>query len=139
MKHTISSSEKLLSREEYKHQVFSRDKHTCLFCDKPAVDAHHILDRKLWSDGGYYLSNGASVCEHHHWECEKTTLSVEHVREKAHIIQFTLPSMLEQGVTYDKWGNEILDSGYRKQGDLFHDDGVQKILKKAGLIYLFYT
>lgn len=131
-------TDKLLSREEFKSQTFSRDNHTCIFCDKPAVDAHHILDRKLWNDGGYYLSNGASVCEEHHWECEKTTLSVEDVRQACGITDFILPKGLSQDYSYDKWGNRIKENGFRDKGVLFEDDGVQKILKKAGLIYLFY-
>ena len=131
-------NEKLLSRQDFKRLTFERDNHTCLFCDKPAVDAHHILDRKLWLDGGYYLSNGASVCEEHHWECEKTILSVESVREKAGIINFSLPEGFNPDFPYDKWGNQIISEYKREQGVLFNDDGVQKILKKAGLIYLFY-
>jgi 5-methylcytosine-specific restriction endonuclease McrA len=67
----MQHQESLLTREQYKNAVFKRDNHTCIFCDLPAVDAHHILDRKLFADGGYYLSNGASVCEQHHWDCEK--------------------------------------------------------------------
>lgn len=34
----------------------------CVFCKKPATEVHHILDRKLFDDGGYYENNGASVC-----------------------------------------------------------------------------
>lgn len=132
------NNEKLLSREDYKKLTFERDNHTCLFCKKPAVDAHHILDRKLWNDGGYYLSNGASVCEEHHWECEKTTISVEDVRLKAGIVDFVLPEGFNPNLSYDKWGNLIISEYKREKGILFFDDGVQKILKKSGLIYLFY-
>tara|TARA_B100000700_G_scaffold178953_1_gene197631 strand:- start:21334 stop:21732 length:399 start_codon:yes stop_codon:yes gene_type:complete len=130
--------ETLLSREEFKQQVFDRDNHTCVFCDKPAVDAHHILDRKLWSDGGYYLSNGSAVCEEHHWECEKTTISVEEVRKACGIKEFVLPVGFCYNKSYDKWGNENISEHQRKKGILFNDDGVQKILKRSGLIYLFY-
>jgi hypothetical protein len=42
----------LLTREEFKRQVFARDGH-CAFCQLPPVDAHHILERRLWPDGGY--------------------------------------------------------------------------------------
>lgn len=48
----------LLSRDQFRELTFERDKHTCVFCDKPAQDAHHIIERRLWSDGGYYLDNG---------------------------------------------------------------------------------
>lgn len=131
-------SEKLLSREEFKNQVFKRDNYTCIFCNKPCIDAHHVLDRKLWKDGGYYLSNGASVCEEHHWKCEDTSISVEEVREKCKIKEFILPEGFDKNKKYDKWGNEILSEYQRKKGILFQDDGVQKILKKAGIIYLYF-
>lgn len=131
-------SEKLLSREEFKNQVFKRDNYTCIFCNKPSIDAHHILDRKLWKDGGYYLSNGASVCEEHHQKCEDTSISVEEVREKCKIKEFILPRGFDKNKKYDKWGNEILSEYQRKKGILFQDDGVQKILKKAGIIYLYF-
>lgn len=130
--------EKLLTREEFKKLVFARDKNKCIFCDLPAVDAHHILDRKLWKDGGYYLSNGASVCEDHHWGCEKTTISVEEVRDACRIKEFILPEHLSYDKVYDKWGNEVVSESKREKGLLFEDDGVQKILKRAGLLYLFY-
>lgn len=133
------NNEELLSREKYKEKVFKRDNNTCVFCDNPAVDAHHILDRKLWVDGGYYLSNGASVCEEHHWGCERTTITVEEVRKACGIEKYTLPEGLNFEFVYDKWGNEILENGFRKKGILFEDDGVQKILKQTGILYLFYS
>lgn len=37
-----------LTREEFKQQVFERDEHCCVVCGKPAVDAHHILERRLF-------------------------------------------------------------------------------------------
>lgn len=120
------SNEKLLSRTEYQEKVFERDSNKCVFCEKKAVDAHHILDRKLWIDGGYYLSNGASVCEEHHWECEKTTITVEKVREACSIKTPLLPEGFKNYKIYDKWGNEVRNDGYRYKGVLFNDDGVQK-------------
>jgi hypothetical protein len=73
---TESDSEKLgslLTREEFKRQVFSRTSGKCCVpgCECAAVDAHHIMDRKLWSDGGYYLTNGAALCSKHHLDAEQ--------------------------------------------------------------------
>ncbi|MBP3732492.1 MAG: hypothetical protein J6I84_04525 [Bacilli bacterium] len=64
--------EELLTRQEFKEQVFKRTSGKCCVpgCTKEAVDAHHILDRGLWKDGGYYLSNGAALCSSHHLEAE---------------------------------------------------------------------
>jgi hypothetical protein len=63
----------LLTREEFKKQVFARTKGRCCVpgCNCDAVDAHHIMDRKLWNDGGYYLSNGAALCSKHHLDAEQ--------------------------------------------------------------------
>lgn len=94
----------LLTRLQFNEQVFKRDKHKCVFCEKPAVDAHHILDRKLWHDGGYYLDNGASVCEECHLKCEQCELSVEEVREACGIKKILTPPGLLTNVSYDKWG-----------------------------------
>lgn len=131
--------EPLLSREKFKDAVFSRTAGYCSFCKARAVDAHHILDRKLFADGGYYFSNGASVCEMHHWDCETTALSVAAVRTAAWVTQVVLPASLEhQGfnAALDKWGNLLLDgpwSGYRLAGPLGDDTGMNKALAAAGL------
>ena len=124
----MTKKTQLLTREQFKSLVFKRDRHTCVFCQKPAVDAHHILDRKLWEDGGYYLNNGASVCEEHHWACEKTDISVEDVRKACGITVVVLPKGFEPEKSYDKWGNIILSSGMREPGDMFFEENIQKIL-----------
>jgi hypothetical protein len=128
--------EKLLSRGLFREQVFKRDNNKCVFCSMPAVDAHHILERKLWPDGGYYLSNGASVCEEHHLACERTIISVEDVRKACEITKFTLPPHLYDE-TYDKWGNIVLPNGLRLKGELFFDDSVQKVLEEGNALSLF--
>lgn len=119
---------KLLTRQNFKEAVFARDGHKCLFCELPPVDAHHIIDRSLFPDGGYYLDNGASVCEFHHFECEKTNISIEDVRLAAKITQPVLPPSFDPAKVYDKWGNEVLPSGQRLCGPLFWSDGCLKIL-----------
>ncbi len=121
-------NEKLLTREKFKELVFKRDEGCCVFCNQKAVDAHHILDRKLWIDGGYYLSNGASVCEEHHWMCEKTDISVEEVRVACGILNFILPDGFERNQIYDKWGNPINPDGTRLPGVMFWEENVLKIL-----------
>jgi hypothetical protein len=125
----------LLSRDAFRESVFQRDNHQCVICKKPAVDAHHILERRLWPDGGYYNENGASVCGHCHIECEKTEISVEEIREATGIKKAILPPHLYDDQIYDKWGNIILPNGTRLIGDLFFDESVQKILE--GKLHLF--
>ena len=55
----------LLSRDEFREGVFERDGHKCVVCKEQGKDAHHILERRLFNDGGYYLDNGATLCEKH--------------------------------------------------------------------------
>lgn len=122
---------KLYTRDEFRERVFTRDGHKCLVCGKPDrpgssfmrdhLDAHHIVERKLWPDGGYYVENGASLCDEHHREAEATTLSCDQLRELARITRFPLPPQLEAGTPYDKWGDPILPNGMRLRGELFED------------------
>lgn len=38
---------KLLSRNEFRKQVFERDNYKCVICKEKAQDAHHIIDNDL--------------------------------------------------------------------------------------------
>ena len=131
----MKNSLKLLTREQFKEQVFKRDKHICIFCSKAATSAHHIIERKLWTDGGYYLNNGASVCDEHHWSVERTDITVQEVWEKLGVKEPFLPPNFDESLNYDKWGNILLDNGMRKPGEIFLLENVQKILKDK--LYLF--
>jgi RNA ligase len=128
---------KLLNRDDFRIRVLERDSHKCVLCSKPAVDAHHILDRSLWPDGGYYISNGVSLCSEHHLEAEKTLVSCEKLRESAGITETIKPEHFYSDEVYDHWGNTELPNGMRLKGELFYQDNVQKILKEAGLLNCF--
>lgn len=126
-----------LTRDQFNERVFSRDGHKCVFCELPAVNVHHIMEKKLFSDGGYYIENGASVCSQHHLECEMTLISPDEVREACGITRVVLPEHYLTTDRYDKWGNQILASGMRLRGELFLEEQVQKVLKLAGFIKNF--
>ncbi len=127
---------KLHTRDEFRERVFTRDGHKCVVCGIGGqLDAHHIIDRRLWPDGGYYLENGASVCEEHHLEAEATTLSCNKLRELIGITRFPIPPHLYADQPYDKWANPILPNGMRLRGELFDDASVQKII--APVLALF--
>lgn len=126
---------KLLSRDQFRETVFKRDSYKCLVCNSPAKDAHHIIERRLFPDSGYYLENGASVCEKCHIEAEQTLISCSQLRELAGITKFPIPSHLYPDQEYDKWGNIILPNNMRLQGELFNDPSVQKILQPV--LHLF--
>lgn len=127
----------LLTRDDFRKLVFQRDLYRCVICKITAVDAHHIIERRLFPDGGYYLDNGASLCKRHHIEAETTTLSCEAVRIAAKIDSVVLPPRLYPDSRYDKWGNPYLDNGQRIKGELFYDESVQKILKVGHVLVEF--
>ena len=135
---------KLLTRDEFREAVFKRDGFRCVFCGKKAedtpegkLDAHHIIERRLWSNGGYYLDNGTTVCEEHHLQCEQTTISVEDVRAAAGITKIVVPDQFYPEQPIDKWGNYLLEDGRRTRGELFYDESVQKVLSQGGVLGLF--
>jgi hypothetical protein len=125
----------LLSRQAFKEAVFKRQQNTCAFCDLPCVDAHHLIERKLWADGGYYLDNGVGVCEAHHWLLETTALSPRQAREACGINTVLLPPEFDPRLEYDKWGNIIISETKRLPGRLFHEASVQKVMKDV--LHLF--
>jgi hypothetical protein len=126
---------KLLTREQFSEQVIGRAKGKCVFCGDPATEAHHIMDRKLFKDGGYYLDNGAAVCNTCHMKCEDNTFTVEEVRKAAGITEVILPLDFDPDLLYDKWGNITLSDGTRVKGPLFEDTAVQKLLKRELRMY----
>jgi hypothetical protein len=125
----------LLSRDDFRNAVFKRDGHKCVVCGDPAADAHHVVERRLWPDGGYYVQNGASVCGPCHLKAESTEISCDELRERCGIKEILLPDHFYSDQPVDKWGNPILPNGQRLKGELFHDESVQKILKPV--LHLF--
>jgi hypothetical protein len=129
----------LLSRDDFRKAVFERDVYQCVMCGEPAQDAHHILERRLFPDGGYRISNGASVCGKHHLEAEQTTLSCNALRECCGIAKPILPPDFYEEFSYDKWGNIIHPNGTRSPGPLFHDESVQKVIAPVLHLFVPYT
>lgn len=129
----------LLSRDEFRNAVFTRDNGKCVICSRPAQDAHHIIERRLFPDGGYYLENGASLCGECHIKAEQTILSCQEIREKAGIHEIILPPHLYRDNTYDKWGNIILANRQRLKGELFFDESVQKIIQPVLHLFAKYV
>ena len=127
-----------MNRDEFRESVFKRDNYRCVICKSTAVDAHHILERKLFEDGGYYLDNGASLCEDCHYKAETTEISCEEIREKAGILNTILPEGYDSSLRYDKWGNIFVDDSLeRLKGGLGDDEGFVKLMKRAGLYKYF--
>lgn len=127
----------LLTRDEFRNGVFARDNNQCVVCKAPAVDAHHIMERRLFDNGGYFLDNGVSVCSDCHNNAERTLISPAQFRVMAGITKIVLPSHLYPDYEYDKWGNIQNTNGTRLRGELFFDESVQKVLKAGGVLDKF--
>lgn len=96
----------LLSRKKFKESVFARDNDKCVVCGKDGVDVYHLIDRKCWPDGGYYVDNGVTLCSECHLLAEKGVYTPEYLRDKAKILKLILPPDLDPNKSYDKWGKE---------------------------------
>lgn len=127
----------LMDRDNFRESVFQRDNHKCVMCGNGPhngykIDAHHIIERRLWSDGGYYIDNGATLCDNGkdgcHYKAETTFLSVEDIRIAANIVKVVIPEDMYSDHVYDKWGNTILSDGRRTKGPLYDDHSVQKVI-----------
>ena len=94
----------VLTRQAFHDQVMARANGQCVFCDRPAVDAHHILDRKLFPDSGLYEENGCACCAVHHLDCEEGRISVEQARAASGSRVRILPPGFDPAFLYDKWG-----------------------------------
>lgn len=130
-------AEKLLTRDDFRNGVMARSSGKCVVCKEPATASHHIIERRLFDNGGYYLSNGAALCDTCHIKAEETTYSVEDVRAAAGIVKATTPDHLYDDTVYTKWGDAVQPRGERLRGELFHDESVQKILKQGGKLGLY--
>lgn len=100
---------RLLTREQFTTVCFKRDGGKCVFCKNVATEVHHILDRKLFDDGGYYENNGASVCEKCHLLCESLSYTIIQVREACNIKEPVVPCDFHVDEVTDKWGNTYSD------------------------------
>lgn len=127
----------LLTRAAFHEKVLARSHGRCVVCGQLAVAAHHVLERKLFPDGGYYLDNGAAVCEAHHWDCETTVISVEAIRRASGITEAVIPPGLGTSALLDKWGNRIWPSGLRSWGPLGPDAGMRKALAAGRVLGLY--
>lgn len=132
---------KLLTRTQFREKVLARNNNNCCVpeCPQKAVDAHHILNRNLFTqpdeEGGYFEENGAQLCSDHHLEAELTFITPEQLRDYCQISNPAIPSILNPEVQYDCWGNIVLNEWEIIAGVMFNDEGCQKALKRANKLW----
>ncbi len=98
------------NRQKFRDEVFSRDNNNCIvpWCNRNADDAHHIIERKLWENGGYIPENGASVCNHHHRYAEENHIPPQafYMWAGIGIDEIKLPKRIRTK-DINKWGDEF--------------------------------
>jgi len=130
---------KLLTRDEFRNGCLDRDGHKCVNCgNKDNLSVHHIMERRLFENGGYYFNNGITLCEPHHIEAEQTLIDPSKFYELLGVKR-VLPDNLYEEFEYTKWGDIILANKTRLKGPLFFDESVQKILKSAEGVLSLYS
>ena len=135
---------KLLTRDEFRTATLKKNKGNCVVpsCGKSAVDAHHILNRNLFVEpfefGGYFIENGSGLCSEHHLDAERTLISTTDLYKWGGIHSPAIPAHFDDTLTYDTWGNTVLGEHQRKAGELFEDEGCQKALAAANLLWTFW-
>lgn len=122
----------LLSRDSWRTAVLARERGRCAICGGPAAVAHHILERHLFDDGGYYLDNGVALCETAdggcHRRAERSELSCAELRAAAGITRALYPLSLARDEAVDRWGNVVDADGLVHPGPLFESPGSQRAL-----------
>ncbi len=116
----------LLSRDEFRAAVFAEDGGLCVVCTAPAVDAHHVYDRALWDDGGYYLANGVSLCERCHLAAEGVGVDQPtdvHSLLSAAGRSLRVTPWSDPSESYDKFGNGMLADGRILPGPMYEGLG----------------
>lgn len=136
--HKLSSL--LLTRDSFRESCLERDGYKCLECNISSnLSVHHVIERRLWDDGGYYIENGITLCDECHMKAEATILSCEHLRALAKIKIIILPDDFYSDQIYTKWGDVILQNGTRMKGPLFSDESVQRILKWGNMLSYYVS
>lgn len=138
-----------MSRDVWRDAVLRRDGVRCVVCgragDQVGLSAHHLVERRLWPDGGYYLDNGATVCDDPaedgglscHRRAEGNAITPDDLRAMAGIATVLLPPHLAVDDIYDKWGSPLLRDGTWGMGELFWEEPVQRALADTGMLSLY--
>jgi len=111
-----------MSRNRFRERCVSRDGGECIVptCEQevtPSPDGpgevHHIMERKLWEDGGYFPANGASVCNPHHRMAEDNIIPPQAFWRWADVENPVVPVENAGYIDVDKWGEPLPGFEYK--------------------------
>ena len=110
-----------MTRQEFKESVFAVTKGKCCVpgCNCDAVDAHHILNRHLWDNSGYILSNGAALCEKHHMDAETGFITPRQCLEYMGVKKedILMPDAFDGVMTYDEYIDFLMNDEITSFGE----------------------
>ena len=110
-----------MSRLKFRQKCVERDSGTCVVptCDEVVTDdpdgpseVHHIMERKLWSGGGYLADNGASVCNQHHRLAEQNVIPPQAFWRWVGVEDPPLPDGVAKNS--DKWGEKLEEPPWKE-------------------------
>jgi len=116
-----------MTRQDFREECVARDGGECLVpgCSATvtsspdgAGEVHHIIERKLWPEGGYIPDNGACVCNEHHrlaedniippqafWRwADVTRVPYPHPSIAQGYKEFGVYNSKKRDIMVDKWG-----------------------------------
>lgn len=91
-------------RKKFAEEVTRRDKGKCVICGDSGVDVHHIIDRHLFSDGGYNIDNGVLLCSTCHLSAESGEFDCQDLRNCAGITNIVIPDLIPYIGNMDRFG-----------------------------------
>jgi len=126
----------LLTRDEFRNICLERDKHECRVCGEVHdLSVHHILERKLWEDGGYYEHNGVTLCPKCHLLAEGCFIMPHELWSLLgyEVDDDVYPEGFELNIDYDKWGQEVVYFGKDKSFIVIPNEFEEKFCKATRL------
>lgn len=116
-----------MTRKDFRERCVARDGGQCLVptCEQEVTtdpdgpgEVHHIMERKLWDDGGYFPANGASVCNEHHRLAEDNVIPPQAFWRWAEVENPVVPVENEDGyIDVDKWGESLESPAWQEHRD----------------------
>lgn len=113
-----------MNRKKFREDCVKRDNNTCIVpsCNSRVDDEkdgegdiHHIIERKLWPNGGYIKENGVSICNYHHRLAEKNVIPPQAFWKWIKVSKPPLPDDIPYNS--NKWGEQLKAPPWKEHRD----------------------
>lgn len=111
-----------MTRQDFRERCTERDNKECTvpICPHTVTsdpdesgEVHHILERKLWEEGGYIPDNGATVCNFHHRLAETDIIPPQAFWRWIEVEEPPLPQGIDS-MHVDKWGESLEEPPWKE-------------------------